>query len=80
MTPLSQVQFMMRWVLLMRNLSRYRSSLCRIALIASGLGLSGYVGQAPAQDTGKASLSTRNNVEFLAVRFAQHRCSPSCPA
>lgn len=63
-------------VLLMRNLSRYRSSLCAIALIATGLGLSGYVGQAPAQDTGKASLSTRINVEFLAVKIRAAQMQP----
>ena len=61
-------------VLLMRNLSR--SCLCRIALIATGLGLSGYVGQAPAQDTGKASLSTRNSVEFLAVKIRAAQMQP----
>ena len=58
----------------MRNLSR--SCLCRIALIATGLGLSGYVGQAPAQDTGKASLSTRNSVEFLAVKIRAAQMQP----
>ena len=55
---------------------RYRSSLCRIALIAAGLGLSGYVGQATAQDTGKASLSTRINVEFLAVKIRAAQIQP----
>jgi len=63
-------------MLLMRNLSRYRSTLCGIALIATGLGLSGYVGQAPAQDTGKASLSRRNNVEFLAVKIRAAQMQP----
>jgi predicted nucleic acid-binding Zn-ribbon protein len=66
----------MRWVLLMRNLSRYRSSLCRIALIAIGFGISGYVGQASAQDTAKAGLSTRNNVEFLAVKIRAAQIQP----
>ena len=73
MTSLSQVQFM-RWVLLMRNLSRYRSSLCRIALIAIGFGISGYVGH--AQDTAKAGLSTRNNVEFLGVKIRAAQMQP----
>ena len=54
----------------------YRSSLCRIALIAAGLGLSGYVGQATAQDTGKASLSTRINVEFLTVKIRAAQMQP----
>jgi hypothetical protein len=62
--------------LLMRNLSRYGSSLCCIALIATGLGLSGYVGQAPAQDTGKASLSTRTNVEFLEMKIRAAQMQP----
>ena len=62
--------------LLMRILSRYGSGLCHIALIATGLGLSGYVGQAPAQDTGKASLSTRINVEFLAVKIRAAQMQP----
>lgn len=63
-------------VLLMQNLSLYRSTLCGIALITTGLGLSGYVGQAPAQETGKASLSTRINVEFLAVKFRAAQIQP----
>ena len=75
MTSLGQVQFM-RWVLLMRNLSRCPSSLCRIALIAIGFGISGYVGQASAQDTAKAGLSTRNNVEFLAVKIRAAQMQP----
>jgi hypothetical protein len=54
----------------------YSSSLCRIALIAAGLGLSGYVGQATAQDTGKASLSTRINVEFLTVKLRAAQMQP----
>jgi hypothetical protein len=63
-------------VLLMQNLSLYRSTLCGIALITTGLGISGYVGQAPAQETGKASLSTRINVEFLAVKFRAAQIQP----
>ena len=58
----------------MRNLSR--SCFFRIALIATGLGLSWYVGQAPAQDTGKASLSPRNSVEFLAVKICAAQMQP----
>jgi ABC-type transporter Mla subunit MlaD len=59
-------------VLLMRNLSR--SCLCRIALIAIGFGISGYVGH--AQDTAKAGLSTRNNVEFLGVKIRAAQMQP----
>ena len=64
---------------LVRNLSRYLGSLCGIACLAAGLGLSGYVGRAPAQGTGDASLSARINAEFLAVKMRAAQIQPELP-
>ena len=61
---------------LVRNLSRYLSTLCGIAFLAAGLSLSGYFGRAPAQATGEASLSARINPEFLAVKMRAAQIQP----
>jgi hypothetical protein len=64
---------------LVRNLSRYLSTLCGIAFLAAGLSLSGYLGRAPAQATGEASLSARINPEFLAVKMRAAQMQPELP-
>jgi hypothetical protein len=61
---------------LVRNLSRYLGSLCGIACLAAGLGLSGYIGRALAQATGDASLPARINAEFLAVKMRAAQMQP----
>jgi hypothetical protein len=70
------MRFMTRWCYSARNLKRYLSTCCGIAFLAAALWLSGYVGQAPAEDKGKASLSKRMNSEFLAVKIRAARMQP----
>jgi prophage DNA circulation protein len=70
---------MARIVQLVRNLSRYLWTLCGIACLAAGLGLSGYVGRASAQATGEASLLARINPEFLAVKMRAAQMQPEVP-
>jgi hypothetical protein len=65
------MRFMTRWCYSARNLKRYLSTCCGIAFLAAALWLSAYVGQAPAEDKGKAM-----NSEFLAAKIRAARMQP----